>query len=245
MMTPEEFAAKQAKELAVFQAEKRIARIISDAGLPIPDYIGGKVHGALSLHYRNNTQKPRPMREAIELFERFPMIVPAHVMRAGCTIVHPENDLPEREVKQGYKRETGTRRSGSYSARLRVSHIHRSQTRAELEFFARVGGVLFTVSVGFGSEYIGDCSKLAPEMVETRGHGNRIESRVFNANRIAHAHADSLLTFASGDMGSIKESAEHCYLFLADHDDGEDVTPSDCEHAFSAMRAIADAIGEY
>lgn len=244
MMTPEEFAAKQAKELAAFQAEQRIARIISDAGLPIPNYIGGKVHGALSLHYHNNSHKPRPMREAIDLFERFPLIVPAHVMRAGCTMVHPEKDLPEREAKQGYKRETGARNSGSYAARLRVSHIKGSQTRAEIEFFARVGGVLFTVSVDFGSEYIGNCSKLAPEVVENRNRMNRLESRVFNANRIAHVHADSLLTFASGDLGPIKESADHRYLFSADHDDGEDVAPADCEHAVSAMRAIADAIGE-
>ena len=241
MKTLEQLKQEQAKEVKALEAQLAAAQLFANAGLPIPDYIGDSVHGAITAHYRN----PAPLRglsEALDLFRGFPCVVPFAVMRAGCCTMLPESRMPEKMKAQGYKRDIA-RNSADYAAALRVSHISNSQTRAELSFFAELGGVLFSVSVDFGRDYIGNCSKLAPKIVENRdGRTNRLNSRTFAANNVAQSMADSVIAFASGDMGPVKESSDHRYLFVADHAE-ESAPGSDFEHACGMLQNLADNLG--
>jgi len=242
MMTPEQFAEKQAKERAAFELEQSRANIFIEAGLPVPDYISsGHLHGAVYVTYRNDALNPHGIRGAIDIFKQFPVIVPCNVLRSSCTMIHPEKHLPEKEQKQGYKR--GGCQNGDYAAYVKVDHIRNSQTKASIEFFAIVGGKLFDVSVEFGRDYIGNCGRLAPNPVETRGRGGRLESRTFNASPLMNGMFDTFISYASGDIGPIKESASHCYFLSAENGE-ENKPPSDCSHALGMLENLADALGE-
>lgn len=243
MLTPEQFAERQAQERAAFERQQSVAARIVAAGVPAPDYIGGALFGALGITYRNLNAAPRDLVAALEIFEGFAVVVPHNVLKNSCTITTPEKDLPEKDRARGYRRDT-LRLSGSYAIRLDVCHIADSTapTRASLEFFARAGGLLLRVSVEFGRDYIGACRKLAPVASEERDRrSSRLISRTFSANGVAAAHADGVLSFASGDMGPVKKSADHRYLFAATHGD-DDSTPAECQHARDQLRIIAAAL---
>lgn len=243
MMTPEQFAEKQAKERAAFEREQAVAAKVAATGIPMPEYIGGVLYGALHLTYRNDCAKPRSLADAIELMGQFKTIVPFNVLRDGCTIMAPEKDLPEKDRAKGYKRDS-VRHSSSYAARLDVRHISDSPapTAARLEFFARAGGMLLNVSIEFGMGYIGACPQMAP-MYEVTRHPRtgRIESASFAPNRVVSSMADGVIAFGSGDMGPIKKSADHRYLFVSDHGD-DDCTPAECSHALAQLQNIADTL---
>ena len=241
MLTHEQFAEKQAKERVAFEREAATAVRVAATGIPIPDYIGGMLYGALGLTYRNSDPvSPRSLADALELMKKFSAIVPFNVLRDVCTIMAPEKDLPEKDRANGYKRDTH-RNSGAYVAHLDVRHINDSTapTSARLGFFARAGGMLFNVSIEFGTGYIGACPQMAPVRKETRNARGHIESATFATNSVLSSMADSVLSYGSGDMGSIKKSADHRYLCLSDRGD-DDCAPCDCSHALEQLQNIAD-----
>jgi hypothetical protein len=238
MKTIEQLQAEHEKQIAALKAERAIADKLVAAGLPAPDYVGGALYGAIGLTYR----RVGNMSAAIDLMSRFPSIVPFAVLRGSFTIMAVESALSEKYSE--CKRDTG-RTSGDYACRLDVRHIEDSPapTAARLEFFTRIDGTLFSVSLEFGSGYIDSCPGLRPRRVETRGFRNRLESVTFNANEVAYSMADGFLSYGSGDMGPIKKSADHRYLFVSDHGQDE-CTINECSHAVAQLRNLAAQIGE-
>lgn len=213
----EQLAAMQKAEAAHVELLAR-AQLFTDAGLPIPDYIAkGNLFGAVSCAYRNKGagHKPeelRSMAQALALFRLFAdsgKVIAFHILKAGCTIMHPEQHMTERLKREGYKRDAY--KSTGYAVQVSVTHIHESQhTSAELEFFAAFGGKLWRVSIEFGQGHIGRAPGLAPHMAERRGYGNKLESRSFEPNRDAYGLADGYLSYSyGGDMGPVKTGADH------------------------------------
>lgn len=250
MQSIEQFRAEQlaAVEKATQAHAKRIERAecFGNAGLPVPEYIAdGNLYGAISVTYRNQTigadAKPRSMADAIELFRQFAdtgHVIACHVLRNGCTTIHPEQHMP---ANKNYKRDTG-RQSGAYAAELRIYHMAKNHnTSATLEFFATLGGKLFGVSIEFGRGYIGRCDALAPRGIETRGYGNRVQSREFKPNPVLYGAADTMLSFSfGGDVGALKSGADHRFLFVADHDEDG---PVQCTHALAQLQSVAEQTG--
>lgn len=237
-----QFEAKQAAERAAFEKQLAVNERVANAGLPaLPEYVGGLLYGAQLITYRNDRQAPRTLRQAIELFKAF-TVVPAQVLRDGSTMVHPQNELPEK-VKR-YKQD-GCRNMGDYVAEIRVSHISDSPapTTAKLHFFARASGILFNVEIEFGTGYIGSCPQLRPVVREERARNGRIVSRTFQRNAVLNGAADSYLSYGSGDFGPIKTSADHRYLFVSDMGDA-DALGADCTHAVAMLESVADFLGE-
>lgn len=231
-MTPEQFAEKQARELAAFKAEQELAARIEATGIPMPDYFNSKLYGAQCLTYRNDRTNPRTLRAALEMFKGF-TIVPANVLRRSCTIIAPEKDLPERQKNEGYKRDD-CRNGGDYAAIVDVQHIQDSPapTAAKLSFYARAGGMLLNVSIEFGSGYIGSCPGLTPKRREERGANGRLVSARFEPNAVMNGAADSVLSYGSGDMGPIKKSSDHRFLFIAENGP-DDISGAVCAHAIA------------
>lgn len=256
MKSIEEFKAEQnaAMEKALAAHTKRLQRAehFTSAGLPIPEYIAdGSLYGAASVTYRNSGagRKPEELRSmagAVALFAQFVdkgAVIAGHVLRDGCTIVHPETLMPQKPgARSQYKRDEG-RNGGAYAAELRAHYMHEGRNlSASLEFFAMLGGQLYGVSIEFGQGYIGKCPRLAPETVEHRhSRTSRLDSRTFKANPVAYGLADSLLSYASGDNGPVKTSADHRYLFLADQDH-ETAAPIECSHAIAQLANLAEHV---
>ena len=240
MKTIEQLQAEHAKQIETLKKQHAIGKKFSDAGLPIPEHIGGMLHGAVHCAYHHVGN----MSAAIDLMARFPLLVPFAVLKNGCTVLAPESAMANSAKEKGYVRDA-MRHSSDYAAEIDVLHIQDSPgpTSAKLGFFARIEGILFDVSIAFGSGYIGTCPALAPEYVVTRGFGQRIQSASFNANRMLYGMADSFLSYGSGDMGPIKKSADHRFLFVADHGD-EECPPEQCSHALAQLRSIAEQIKE-
>ena len=241
MKTLEQLQAEHAKQIEALKAQHAIGQIFTDAGLPVPEYIGGKLYGAIGVTYR----KIGALTAAIDLMTRFPVLVPFAVLRDGCTILAPESAIKASEKKRNYKRDV-TRNGADYACQIDVRHINDSPapTFATLNFYARVRGVLFSVSIEFGKGYIDSCPRLAPQYVINRGRNGRIESATFNANPIVYSMADSLLVYASGDMGPVKTSANHHYLFVSDYGDDECKPAEGATHAIDQLRNLAAQIGE-
>lgn len=262
MKTIEQFKAEQneAMEKALAAHTKKLERAahFANLGLPIPEYIAdGTLYGAASVTYRNNGagHKPEELRSmgaAVALFAQFAeagLVVAAHVLKNGCTIVHPESLMKQKpRSRNEYKRDTG-RHSGAYAAELRASYMHESRSlTASLDFFAILGGQLYGVCIQFGQGYIGKCPRLIPEIVEhRRNYTNRLDSRTLSPNRAAYGMADSLLKYSTGDTGPVENNADHRYLFIAD-DDPEDAAPVGCTHALAQLKNLAahvDQLGAF
>lgn len=242
MKTIEQLKAEHAAQLKALEGELALAQLFTDAGLPVPEYIGGKLYGAFTVHYWNRGNELRGLSDALDIALKFPAIVPAQVLRSSCTTVHPWADFPQKEKERGYKPDTW-RNLGDFAFSLRVNHIARSQTKAELCFFARINGKLFSVSIDFGRDYIGGCARLAPETrTEKDGRTGRTIARTYSPNRALNGYADSVLSFASGDIGPIKESANHVYLFIAN--DSDELPASEHDHAMGQLENLAVEMGE-
>ena len=244
MQSIEQFKAEQIaameKATAAHVAKLERAECFSAAGFPIPEYIAdGNLYGAIHVTYRNRDAK-RTMLAAVELFGQFvaaDKVIACHVLRNGCTLIHPEQHMPARK---NYKRDTG-RQSGAYAAVLKVWHMGESHsTSAEIKFFAIVGGKLFNVSIEFGTGYIGKCGALAPRVETKRGYANRIESREYKPNPEAYALADSFMFYSfGGDSRLMQTGADHRFLFVADHDE---TGPVECSHALAQMTNLAEIV---
>ena len=216
MKTIEQLQAEHEKQIAALKAQHAIAQKFTDAGLPVPEYIGGKLYGAIGVTYRN----VGALSKAVDLMASFPVLVPFAVLR-----------------------DTG-RHASDYAAKIRVQHIIESPapTKAEIEFFTRIAGTLFNVSIDFGEGYIGACPQLAPRYVVKRGWANRIESAHFEANPMLYGMADSVLSYGSGDMGPIKKSDDKRYLFVSDHGTDELPMTEGATHCLDQLRNIASQI---
>lgn len=197
------------------------------------------MYGSIGVTYRNDYKAPRSMADAVDMFKLFGEIVPATIMRNACATVRPEKFMPQKEIARGYKRDPY---AADYAVLLDVSHISESHTSAKIEFFAIVGGKPFEISVEFGTGYIGKAPQLAPRAQVTRGYGERIQSRTYIPDTKISAYADKYLSFASGDMGPIKNSAHHVYMFLAENGD-ENAPAVACEHAIEMLLTIARETG--
>jgi len=213
--------------------------MFANNGLPVPDYIGGALYGAIGVTYRNGNKNLRGLQQAFEIFKKFKQIVPFNILKNSCTMLHPERLLPEKEKSKGYK--IDSMHSGDYAAMLCVSHIHQSHTRASFDFFASVDSVAFKVSIDFGTAYIGMCPQLAPVTKEDRVL-NKLVARHFAQNAILRAHSSHYLSYASGDTGPVKTSSDHRYLFLSDYSDSI-VTPDDCVTLNDAIGGIVEEGG--
>lgn len=241
MKTIEQLQAEQAKEIEALKAKHRIGKMFMDAGLPVPEYIGGKLYGAINVSYR----KIGALSAAINLMARFPVLVPFAVLRKGFTSIMPESSLAGMPDGNQYKRDVA-RNAADYAVMVRVGHIVDSPapTSAKLEFFARIEGTLFNVSIEFGQGYIGACPQLAPEYVVVRGYAHRVESASFKPNSMLYAVGDGFLSYGSGDMGPIKKSDDSRYLFVSDNG-GEESAPAECAtHAIAQLRNLAAQMGE-
>lgn len=252
MKSLEQFRAEQMAQLEKATAEhaERLQRaeIFGNAGLPIPEYIAeGNLFGSISVTYRNKGagHKPeelRSMGEAVALFRQFAesgKVIPFHVLKSGCTVLHPESHMSERLKREGYKRDAY--KSAGYAAELRVVHmVEGFHTRATLEFFAAFGGRLFRVSIEFGQGYIGQCPRLAPRVEIERSFGGKTVARRIIQNADAHALADSMLSYSyGGDTGPNKSGADHRFLFVSDTDDD---TACECSHAIAQLTNLADIV---
>ena len=238
MTTLEQFQAKQAEELKAFQAKQARDAAILATGIPEPTYIGGKLHGAQTIMYANRAYN-RTLTQALEHFKCF-NIVPFNVLKDDSfTILFPEKHLQEKE--KGYKRDSY--KTSGYAVDLRVSHIQGSPapTTARLEFFAMNGGILFDVTIEFGTGYIGASPMLRPKAVESY-NGNRTVARSFAPNDALNGIADSHIHFASGDTSPLKTSADQRFLFVAEQED--DLPGSECKHALAQLTNLASYLGE-
>lgn len=237
MTTLEQFQAKQAEELKAFQAKQARDAAILATGIPEPTYIGGKLFGAQTIMYANRGHN-RTLTQALEHFKCF-NIVPFNVLRNGSVILFPEKHLQEKE--KNYKRDSY--KSGDYAAKIEVGFMKDSpaNTFAKLCFFAMQGGILMNVTIEFGTGYIGSCEKLRPRAVESY-NGNRAVSRSYSGNDAMNGFADSVLSYASGDTGPLKTSADHRYLFIAEQE-GE-LPATECKHALAQLANVASYLGE-
>lgn len=245
MKSIEDIRAQHEKELAAHALKLSRAETLAALGLPVPDYIAdGRTHGAVHVAYWNQNPKAtaRGMSEAVALFAQYAQagtVIPFHVLKDDAfTTCHPEAHMPPKKGgKNPYRRDSG-RHSSAYAARLGVRFdAERGHTSADLEFFAIVGGVLFSVSVDFGRGYIGACHKLAPVAKVTRGYGDRITARTFQPNTAAYSMADGFLSYSyGGDSGPIHTGADHLYLFVSDTDENG---PVECSHAVAQLENLA------
>lgn len=257
MKSLEQFKAEQAEALEAFQKMTARGEAFAAAGFAIPEYIAeGKCHGALHVVYRNRSTaginepaNPRNMAQAIDIFRQFAnagAVLPMHVLKDGySTTLHPESRMPKKK-NSAYPYKRDAYKSAGYAIELRVNHSgERHHTSASLEFFAMVGGELYSVGVEFGRGYIGTCPTLAPRVKEARGFRGRIEARSYDPHPDARALSDAMLSYGfGGDMGTIKTGADHRFLFVSDHDDEE---PDECTHALGQLQnlaAIVDGVSE-
>lgn len=257
MKTLEQLRAEHEKQIAALQAESAIAESIAAAGMPVPDYVGGKLWGAVNITYRNRTATSkdegasigsgrRSMSQAIDLFEKFAEVVPFNVLSdGGCTTMAPQKMLPPKDAAKYTKRHMYS--PGDYAVQLQVKHSAESHcganTKAELEFFAMVGGRLYCVSIEFGTGYIGSCPQLSPITRTARGYRDRVESRSYEPRAEVSAQHDGMISYGhGGDMGPVKTGADHRHLFVAEcHDDN--LSAMECEHARECLRTIAEQTG--
>ncbi|MNK49867.1 hypothetical protein D3C87_687320 [compost metagenome] len=239
MRTIEQLQAEHEKQIAALKAEHAIAQKFTDAGLPVPEYIGGKLYGAITVTYR----RLGALSKAVDLMASFPVLVPFAVLRDGHTSMFPESSLKGMKNGERYARDTG-RHASDYAAKIRVTHIIESPapTKVEIEFFTRIDGTLFAVSLEFGQGYIDSCPQLAPRYVVKRGWGNRIESAHFEVNPMLYGMADSVLNYGSGDIGPVKKSDDKRYLFVSDHGPEELPMTEGAAHCIDHLRNIASQI---
>lgn len=247
MKSIEEFRAEQEKALTRHAEMLKRAEAFAVAGFGVPEYIAdNKTHGAVHIVYRNRSSgELRNMGAAVDMFKAFAnggAVVAQHVMRDGSfTVCHPEKHMPPK--RSGLKPYTvDPMHSAPYAARIDVRHMgnERHHTSAVLEFFAMVGGVLYDVSIEFGTGYIGTCPKLAPSAQTQRDARNRIISRRYLPNTDARALSDHYLSYSYGAGGPIADGADHRFLFVADYDD--DTQPADCSHALAQLENLAHIV---
>lgn len=244
MKTIEQVKAEQVAALARHEKMLQRAESFAAAGLPIPEYIAdGKTHGAIHISYRNDIHNRRPMSQAVAMFANFAntgRVIPFHVLKDGCfTTMHPESRMPEKKHGRQYARDAY--KNAGYAAELTIRHNgDNHHTAARLEFFAIVADELYSVSIDFGTDYIGACSALRPQRIESRGYANRITSRKFAPNKNAHALADAFLTYSyGGDVGPIASGSDHRHLFVSDTDHAG---PVECSHAVAQLENLAGII---
>lgn len=120
---------------------------------------------------------------------------------------------------------------------LKVDYMHDSRsTSAEFFFYVRVAGKLCRVCLDFEFR-AAPLARMAPGMNEHRhSYSNRVDSRTFSANPALNGYAYQTLSYASGDTGPVKTSAQHVYLFAAD--DGD--TCREFTEMFLILQNIAD-----
>lgn len=242
MKSIEQFREEQAKSLALHEKMLTRAESFAALGLPVPEYISdSKCHGAIHISYRNNLKELRTMARAVELFGRFAnlkTVIPFHVLKDGSfTTLHPELRMPAKKSGTQYKRDAY--KNAGYAAKLTITHMGEStHTNAKIEFFALVADDLYSISIEFGTDYIGQCSALRPNRVESRNpRTGRVESRKFNANTNAHALADAFLSYSyGGETGPVSSGSDHRHMFVSDTDENG---PVECSHAIDQLENLA------
>ena len=78
---------------------------------------------------------------------------------------------------------------------------------------------------------------MLPKIRQEKDLRGKATRQWFDANPALHGYAMQALSYASGDLGPVKKSGEHVYLFPAD--DGADC--SAFEELFSTLQNMADA----
>lgn len=241
MQTIAQLEAEHAKKLAELKREHAMAQKFIDAGLPAPDFVGGWLYGSEIAYFR----KAGNLADAVALFERFERLVPFNVLRDSSCILTPEKYFKPGRFNKNAKRDTG-RQSSDYAVKIDVNYIADSPRggSASLDFWAFVGDTLFRIEIEFGTGYIGSCPQLLPVRQVQRDFRNHLISQTFNANSMLYGMADTMISWSSGDMGPIKKSAQHTYLFVADHADDEGKASDIATHALAQLRSVSENMGE-
>lgn len=226
MKTMDQLKMEQAQALAALERAHAIA-----AAAPIPpDMVTSETSRAPWLTYKTKT-----LAEALAIAGAFPVVVPFESWRGTFTMLKPEELLTARETA------AYSANGGPYAFSIRVDHGEHYGPRARLAFFARIDTGMVHTHVEFGAGYIGACPQLRAIVKVTRGRGDRIESKHFEANAEARAVADKVISWATGETGPIRHSAEFEYLFCADRNEPG---PADAigSHALAALRTLADRL---
>lgn len=225
MQTPEQFAARQAKERALFERAQAIG-----AALPLPPYIISSEDSACPwVSYKDCAT----LADAVAIFKAF-TVIPFYQYKGTFTTLRPECLCTEKdgEVKFG---------PGACWLDLQQLQANGDAVDAGLTFFARIATGPVRVMVKFGAGYIGACTGLSARIVATKGDQWTRASRVYHANTNARSMTDRAIYWGTGDIGDVKTSMHHSFLLCADHD--EELNGGEHSHALNQLRDIADAEG--
>ena len=228
MQTVEQLQAKQAAELAALQREHAIANALPLAPSSIVEVKGLPPKA---------TYKVQGVRGALELLQKFPVIVPFTQYRNGWLRLTPLELVPEHHQTSNT--------DGAYAAHLNTNYHAESHcnagTDAKLKFFTRAEGVgIVQISADItGPDYIGGYHRLNPT-TNQKGARGRIVERTFSANPMLNGYFDRVQYWSTGDIGPIKAWANVDYLLCADTD--ADSAPEKQSHAIGQLVNLADEL---
>src|SRR5574337_202605 len=163
-------------------------------------------------------------------------VIPSELWRSGCTMVAPESTMSERD-----KSRYGEPTSGPWACWIDVSSGEGFGPSARLVFYAELPTGPVRVNVDFGRGYIGTCPPLAPVWQISRGASGKIYAKSARPNPELHSASDDYVNWSSGDLGPIKESARHSYLFCADQ--YETMPGAKESHALAQLAILASRAG--
>lgn len=226
MKSLEELRQKHANELAKAEREWAIANELPVAPKRVMEFEPNPW-----VSYEVKT-----VAEAIEIFKQFRIVNHHH---ATNTFGHlkPMTGIIAAENKYG----TVEMKGGPFAFNLEVDQLASGHgASAELKFFAYTEKHVVQVEIKFGSGYIGSCPQLNFRIV-TSGPYDHPHSRNFNPNEKAKAACDHLVTWGTGDIGPVKNSAKVNYCFKTDKLDGE--WGYDHVEALTKLEALAKELG--
>lgn len=224
MKTIEQLKAEQAAAMAKLEREHATAQ-----ALPVvPDSVMDCGKRAPWASYKRGT-----LREALAVFDAYATgsrIVNMEHAKGTFTHICPPSDRSSERNPVEHR--------GDYCALISVCQGDKFGPSVEVIFYAE----------NAESNLVRVCVRLEPQgwpngmhqwravaREERNARTGRVEKRHFEPNNVLHAHSDKFLAYSSGDVGPVKTSCEHRFMFVAD--DG-----ADCAD-FGNMRAAFETIG--
>lgn len=172
--------------------------------------------------------KADSLRDALDIFNAFPSILNMEHRKGTFTSIMPASQYKARDLKS-------MEHLGDYCAQLQVNQGDTYGVSAQLSFYTTIGERVVFVHVDFITYSIG--SRYSANICcERDSRTQRLISRSYRPNHALNGYADHVISYASGDTGPIKKSADIRYLFVAD--DGE--TCTDFNHFLTTADQIAD-----
>ena len=206
MKTIEQLRAEHEKQMTELTASHAAAE-----SMPVPP------HAVAIMGKRTPwvTYKCDSLRAMRELFEQFANAGRFRVVNMEDRKGTFRTVAPAIEHDPKYK----TDHMGDYCAHLDVRHGEGYGPTVSFVFYVENSGKLYRINCELSELWN---YKFAPQVHETQGRGNRLESRSFRPNAILSTYANRTLSYGSGDYSPIKTSSDIRYLFIAD--DGADCT---------------------